>query len=146
MEFGNIIYEKREGLAKITLNRPDVLNALDPKTLERIKRLEDFYQKYRFSYSLPLEEQYAKRHLPLIRASERLESTKPRVANIFTDPLYQQMTPEEQKAVQRYVKSYGKQIGKHFGEKNQALYMDEMSKAMKSPTLRRFAHLGKGLR
>ncbi len=36
MEFSNIIYEKSEGLAKITLNRPDVLNALDPKTLEEI--------------------------------------------------------------------------------------------------------------
>jgi enoyl-CoA hydratase/carnithine racemase len=36
MEFANVIYEKKEGLAKITLNRPDVLNALDVKTLEEI--------------------------------------------------------------------------------------------------------------
>jgi len=36
MEFTNIIYEKNEGLAKIVLNRPDVLNALDPKTLEEM--------------------------------------------------------------------------------------------------------------
>ncbi|UCC59713.1 MAG: enoyl-CoA hydratase/isomerase family protein [Dehalococcoidia bacterium] len=36
MEFTNIIYEKNEGVAKIVLNRPDVLNALDPKTLEEM--------------------------------------------------------------------------------------------------------------
>jgi enoyl-CoA hydratase/carnithine racemase len=36
MEFSNIIYDKKDGLAKITLNRADVLNALDPKTLEEI--------------------------------------------------------------------------------------------------------------
>jgi enoyl-CoA hydratase/carnithine racemase len=36
MEFTNIIYEKKEGLAKIVLNRPDVLNALDPRTLEEM--------------------------------------------------------------------------------------------------------------
>ena len=36
MKFSNIIYEKKEGVAKITLNRPDVLNALDPTTLEEL--------------------------------------------------------------------------------------------------------------
>jgi len=36
MKFKNIIYEKKEGVAKITLNRPDVMNALDPKTLEEM--------------------------------------------------------------------------------------------------------------
>jgi enoyl-CoA hydratase/carnithine racemase len=36
MEFTNIIYEKRDGLAKIVLNRPDVLNALDATTLEEM--------------------------------------------------------------------------------------------------------------
>ncbi|UCG83104.1 MAG: enoyl-CoA hydratase/isomerase family protein [Dehalococcoidia bacterium] len=36
MEFTNIVYEKKDGLAKIVLNRPDVLNALDPKTLEEM--------------------------------------------------------------------------------------------------------------
>ncbi|MCJ7520918.1 MAG: enoyl-CoA hydratase/isomerase family protein [Dehalococcoidia bacterium] len=36
MEFSNIIFEKKDGLAKITLNRPDVLNALDVNTLEEL--------------------------------------------------------------------------------------------------------------
>jgi len=36
MEFNNIIFEKKDGLAKITLNRPDVLNALDVNTLEEL--------------------------------------------------------------------------------------------------------------
>ena len=36
MGFSNIVFEKKEGAAKITLNRPDVLNALDVKTLEEL--------------------------------------------------------------------------------------------------------------
>ncbi len=36
MEFSNIVFEKKDGLARITLNRPEVLNALDVKTLEEI--------------------------------------------------------------------------------------------------------------
>ncbi len=36
MEFKNIIFEKKNGAAWITLNRPDVMNALDAKTLEEI--------------------------------------------------------------------------------------------------------------
>src|SRR4030042_2671259 len=36
MKFKNIIFEKKDGMAKITLNRPDVMNALDPKTLEEM--------------------------------------------------------------------------------------------------------------
>jgi len=36
MKFKNIIFEKKDGVAKITLNRPDVMNALDPKTLEEM--------------------------------------------------------------------------------------------------------------
>lgn len=36
MEFSNITLEKRGGVAKITLNRPKVLNALDVRTLEEI--------------------------------------------------------------------------------------------------------------
>jgi len=37
MEFSNIILEKKGGMAKITLNRPQVLNALDTKTLQEIE-------------------------------------------------------------------------------------------------------------
>jgi len=36
MKFKNIIFEKKDGVAKITLNRPDVMNALDAKTLEEM--------------------------------------------------------------------------------------------------------------
>jgi enoyl-CoA hydratase len=36
MKFQNIIFEKKDGVAKITLNRPDVMNALDPQTLEEM--------------------------------------------------------------------------------------------------------------
>ncbi len=42
MEFENTIYEKSEGTATITINRPEVLNALNEKTiLEVLSRLED---------------------------------------------------------------------------------------------------------
>lgn len=30
MEFSTIIFEKREGVARITLNRPDTFNAISP--------------------------------------------------------------------------------------------------------------------
>ena len=36
MEYSNIVFEKKDGLAKITLNRPEVLNALDANTLEEM--------------------------------------------------------------------------------------------------------------
>jgi len=42
MEFKNIIYEKSEGIATITLNRPEALNAFSKETVEEIvQALED---------------------------------------------------------------------------------------------------------
>ena len=41
MEYTNIIFEKKDGVAKIILNRPDVLNALDAKTLEELGAVAD---------------------------------------------------------------------------------------------------------
>ena len=35
MKFKNIIFEKKDGVAKITLNRPDVMNALDAQDARR---------------------------------------------------------------------------------------------------------------
>jgi len=42
MEFKNTLYEKAEGIATITINRPQVLNALNPDTVQEISaRLDD---------------------------------------------------------------------------------------------------------
>jgi len=42
MEFKNTLYEKGEGIATITINRPDALNALNEETISEIlTRLED---------------------------------------------------------------------------------------------------------
>ncbi|HKM51244.1 MAG TPA: 1,4-dihydroxy-2-naphthoyl-CoA synthase [Candidatus Bathyarchaeia archaeon] len=37
MEFKDILYEKREGVAFIRINRPDVLNAFRPQTIEEMR-------------------------------------------------------------------------------------------------------------
>lgn len=45
MEFGDIIFEKKEGVAKITLNRAEKFNALDRKTCgEILSAFEDIEQ------------------------------------------------------------------------------------------------------
>lgn len=42
MEFKNTLYEKRDGMATITINRPHALNAMDEETIpEILSRLED---------------------------------------------------------------------------------------------------------
>ena len=42
MEFGDILYDKRDGVAKITINRPDKGNAVRTQTLiEMIEALDD---------------------------------------------------------------------------------------------------------
>ena len=41
MDFKNIILDKKDGIATITLNRPDALNALDVATLLEIQRVLD---------------------------------------------------------------------------------------------------------
>ena len=38
MEFENIIYEVRDGIAYVTVNRPKVLNALNDQTMEELKQ------------------------------------------------------------------------------------------------------------
>jgi len=42
MEFTNLLYEKKDGIATITINRPKALNALNEETLpEFLSSLED---------------------------------------------------------------------------------------------------------
>ena len=37
MAYENLLYEKKDGIAHITLNRPKVLNALNRKTVEELQ-------------------------------------------------------------------------------------------------------------
>src|SRR5260370_14786821 len=39
MDFDSILYEKKDGIAYITFNRPKVLNALDNKTIEELRQV-----------------------------------------------------------------------------------------------------------
>jgi len=42
MEFKNTLYEKRDGMATITINRPEAMNALNAETIpEILSRLDD---------------------------------------------------------------------------------------------------------
>jgi len=38
MAYENLIYEKRDGIAFVTFNRPKVLNALNRKTMEELQQ------------------------------------------------------------------------------------------------------------
>ena len=45
MEFRQIIYEKNEGIATITLNRPEALNALSKEVVEEINFSRNRYPR-----------------------------------------------------------------------------------------------------
>ena len=47
MQFEDIIYEKRDAIAKIIINRPEVLNAIRNKTAH------DYQPRYRIPYHPP---------------------------------------------------------------------------------------------
>ena len=51
-EYGDILYEKYEGIAKITINRPEVRNAFRPLTTrELIRAFEIEKECYEFIYA-----------------------------------------------------------------------------------------------
>jgi enoyl-CoA hydratase len=45
MQFNNLIFEESNNIAKVTINRPDKLNALNNETLKELNTLFDFIEK-----------------------------------------------------------------------------------------------------
>jgi hypothetical protein len=60
--------------------------------------------------------------------------------NIFNDPLFAKMTPDEQKAVQAYLGESAENVGKMFPGKGQ-VFGEEVQKALKNPLRRGVRYL-----